>query len=223
MKIKALGKLRTLLVALTVLQVTTLGAESNNVEKVQYGTVLSNTIAFKSPNAVGEAYGYIFEGEELPIVDEVGNYYGLLMPNNDLIFIDKMYLEVPTVKENILGEEVVDYAKQFIGTPYVYGGNSLTTGVDCSGFVQQVYLNYGITLERRTADQYSKNGIFISKEDLQPGDLVFYGYSSNVTHVSIYIGNEQIIHCPAPGQTVSIAPLWQRGDAPLMGYKRILS
>ena len=127
----------------------------------------------------------------------------------------------PVVKTST-GEKVVAYAKQFIGTPYVSGGNSLTSGVDCSGFTQQVYKNFGINLQRSSRGQYASNGYAVSKSDLKPGDLVFYGYSS-VNHVAIYIGNSQIIHSPVPGKTVSIAPLWQRGDAPIIGYKRIFN
>lgn len=127
----------------------------------------------------------------------------------------------PEVKTST-GEKVVTYAKQFIGTPYVSGGNSLTSGVDCSGFTQQVYKNFGINLQRSSRSQYASNGYAVSKSDLKPGDLVFYGYSS-VSHVAIYIGDSQIIHSPVPGKTVSIAPLWQRGDAPIIGYKRIFN
>lgn len=125
----------------------------------------------------------------------------------------------PTVST---GEKVVEYAKQFIGTPYVSGGNDLNSGVDCSGFTQQVYKNFGVTLQRRSGDQYDCNGYAVSKEDLKAGDLVFYGYSS-VCHVAIYIGDDQVIHAPVPGKSVCIVPLWQRGDAPIIGYKRIFN
>ena len=127
---------------------------------------------------------------------------------------------VAVEKKVSTGEKVVAYAKKFIGTPYVRGGNSLTKGVDCSGFTQQVYKNFGVNLQRSPRSQYASNGYAVSKSDLKPGDLVFYGYSS-VSHVAIYVGNGQIIHSPAPGQSVHIAPLWQRGDAPIIGYKRI--
>ena len=126
----------------------------------------------------------------------------------------------PVEKKVSTGEKVVAYAKQFIGTPYVRGGNSLTKGVDCSGLTQQVYKNFGVSLQRSSRSQYASNGYAVSKSDLKPGDLVFYGYSS-VNHVAIYVGDGQIIHSPTPGKTVCIAPLWQRGDAPIIGYKRI--
>lgn len=119
------------------------------------------------------------------------------------------------------GEKVVAYAKQFLGTPYVSGGTNLKTGVDCSGFTQQVFKNFGINLQRTSRSQYSSNGYAVTKSNLQPGDLVFYGYGS-VSHVAIYIGNSQIIHAPTPGKRVCIAPLWQRGDAPVMGYRRVI-
>lgn len=120
------------------------------------------------------------------------------------------------------GQQVVDFAMDYIGTPYVSGGNNLNSGVDCSGFVQQVYKNFGISLERSSGSQYQTNGTSVKKEELQPGDLVFYGYS-NVNHVAIYIGNGQIVHAPVPGKTVCTAPLWQRGDADIIGYKRIFN
>lgn len=120
------------------------------------------------------------------------------------------------------GKQVAEYAKKYVGTPYVSGGNSLTKGVDCSGFVQQVYKHFNINLERCSRHQYASNGTSVTKSELQPGDLVFYGYGS-VNHVAIYIGNSQIIHAPTPGKRVCIAPLWQRGDARIIGYKRIIA
>lgn len=118
------------------------------------------------------------------------------------------------------GQQVVDFALKYIGTPYVSGGNSLKSGVDCSGFVQQVYKEFDVNLERSSRSQYTSNGTSVKKADLKPGDLVFYGYSS-VNHVGIYIGDGKIVHAPVPGKTVCVAPLWQRGDADIIGYKRI--
>ena len=88
---------------------------------------------------------------------------------------------------------IINYAMQFEGVPYVYGGSS-PNGFDCSGFVQYVFGNNGIDLPR-TADYQAEVGIPVSKEDLQPGDLVFFaGDYVNVSHVGIYVGNGQMIH-----------------------------
>lgn len=86
------------------------------------------------------------------------------------------------------GQAVVDYASQFVGNKYVYGGNSLTNGIDCSGFVQQVYAHFGVSLPRTSTSQRSV-GRAVSVSDIQPGDIVCYS-----GHVAIYAGNGQIVH-----------------------------
>ena len=93
------------------------------------------------------------------------------------------------------GAAVVAYGKQFIGTPYVWGGTNLNTGVDCSGFVYAVYKNFGITLSRSSASMTS-NGVEVSKANLQAGDLVFFntGGNSSISHVGIYCGDGTYVH-----------------------------
>ena len=93
------------------------------------------------------------------------------------------------------GSAVVSYGKQFIGTPYVWGGTNLRTGVDCSGFVYSVYKNFGITLNRSSASMVS-NGVEVSKSNLQAGDLVFFnsGGDSKISHVGIYCGDGTYVH-----------------------------
>ena len=86
------------------------------------------------------------------------------------------------------GSSVVDYATQFVGNPYVWGGTSLTSGADCSGFVQSVYANFGVSLPRTSYEQQNA-GTEVSYSDAQPGDLICYG-----GHVAIYMGNGRIVH-----------------------------
>ena len=91
-------------------------------------------------------------------------------------------------------QDVVDYALQFVGNPYVYGGTNPNTGADCSGFTRYVMSHAaGVSLSR-TAAQQSKTGPGISESDVKPGDLVFYGSGSYVNHVAIYIGNGKVVH-----------------------------
>lgn len=88
-----------------------------------------------------------------------------------------------------LGQSIVNYAKQFLGNPYVYGGTSLTNGADCSGFVQSVYAHFGISLPRTSSAQRSAGYSVGSLSNAKPGDLIcYYG------HVGIYIGDNAIIH-----------------------------
>lgn len=86
------------------------------------------------------------------------------------------------------GQAVVNYAKQFIGNPYVYGGTSLTNGADCSGFVMSVYAAFGVSLPRTSSAQRSA-GYEVSLSEIQPGDLVCYS-----GHIGIYAGNNTLIH-----------------------------
>ena len=91
------------------------------------------------------------------------------------------------------GQAIVDYACQFIGNPYVWGGTSLTNGTDCSGFTQSVLANFGISISRTAASQ-SGGGTAVDMSNLQPGDLLFYDNGSGIGHVSMYIGNGQVVH-----------------------------
>lgn len=108
-----------------------------------------------------------------------------------------------------LREAITAYALQFVGNPYVYGGNSLTNGTDCSGFVKLIYAEFGYSLERRASYQYKYNGTQISIDQLRPGDLVFYG-SGEVEHVGMYIGNGQIVHASNSRTGIIVANLYYR-------------
>ena len=92
-----------------------------------------------------------------------------------------------------LRSQIVDYAMQFLGNKYVSGGNSLTSGTDCSGFTSLIYADFGYSISRTPAGQLSSAGRSIDYESAQPGDIICYG-SGKCTHVGLYIGNGQIIH-----------------------------
>lgn len=114
---------------------------------------------------------------------------------------------VATATTSSLGQQVVDYAKQYLGTPYVYGGNG-PSSFDCSGFTSYVYRHFGYTLNRTASGQLS-NGTSVSKSELQPGDLVFFRYNTSkaASHVGIYIGGGQFIHASTNTYTVKIDTL----------------
>lgn len=106
------------------------------------------------------------------------------------------------------GNEIVAYAKQYLGYDYVYGGSSPKTGFDCSGFTSYVYKHFGYNLSRSSVGQAS-NGTKVSKEDLKPGDLVIYKNTSltKIGHVGIYIGDNKMIHASEPGVGVTITDI----------------
>ena len=106
-------------------------------------------------------------------------------------------------------QSVVNFALQFVGNPYVYGGTSLTNGADCSGFVQSVMANFGISLPRTAASQ-STVGTPVSLDSIQPGDLLFYQGSGGIGHVSMYIGNGQVVHASNPTSGIIVSDIGYR-------------
>lgn len=149
----------------------------------------------------------VAKGEELEVIEVLDGWVKCAL-NTDEVYVKAEYVEVKngfntavTLAQLRYGMEVSDvrvdlceYAIQFVGNPYVWGGTSLTKGADCSGFVLSVFKNYGITLPHYSKSQ-SDYGTEISYKDAQPGDLLFYGSSaSSISHVAIYIGDGQIVH-----------------------------
>ncbi|MBO7600709.1 MAG: C40 family peptidase [Lachnospiraceae bacterium] len=96
-----------------------------------------------------------------------------------------------------LGQQVIDYAVQFVGNPYVYGGTSLTNGCDCSGFVMSIYAHFGVKLPR--TGQRNSGYAISSLAEAQPGDILCYS-----GHVALYMGNNQIVHAATPSQGIVI-------------------
>ncbi len=105
-------------------------------------------------------------------------------------------------------QEMVDFALQFVGNPYVWGGTSLTNGADCSGFVQSVYKQFGISLPRVASDQ-ANAGTRISVEEALPGDLIFYAENGLVYHVVIYIGDGKVVHASSSASGIKVSNLYR--------------
>jgi cell wall-associated NlpC family hydrolase len=103
------------------------------------------------------------------------------------------------------GNEVVNYAYKFLGKPYVYGAAG-PNAFDCSGLTQYVYNKFGICLSRTTYSQVSE-GTRVNRNDLRPGDLVFFNTEGSISHVGIYIGNGEFIHAPRTGKPVMVSSL----------------
>ena len=110
----------------------------------------------------------------------------------------------PEKAASISSNEIIAYAENFMGTPYEWGAVGPNT-FDCSGFVQYVYSHFGIKIGRTTYDQIY-NGEFVSRENLEPGDLVFFGTGSP-HHVGLYVGNNTYIHAPRTGDVIKKSPL----------------
>lgn len=159
----------------------------------------------------------IAKGEELEYVETLGDWVHVTIDDEDA-YVFAEYVDVKTTLETAITMsellygngvsnvrvDLVEYAKQFLGNPYVYGGTSLTKGTDCSGFTQGVFKKFGIKLDRTSGAQ-SKNGTAIKSSELKPGDLVFYSKNGSINHVAIYIGGGQVIHASSPKSGIKIS------------------
>ena len=106
-----------------------------------------------------------------------------------------------------LGHKIANFALEQLGLDYVWGGAS-PSGFDCSGLVSYVYKNFGISVTRNASGQYRDNGVLVAREDLALGDLVFFSKNgSTITHVGIYIGDNEFVHASRPGVGVVISRL----------------
>lgn len=169
------------------------------------------------PNTDSEILSTMGEGETLEVLEELDGWIKVLIDDEEG-YISSDYAVVKqnldtaiTMTELMYGEGVSDvrvelcqYAKQFIGNPYVWGGTSLTKGADCSGFTLSVFKKYGMTLPHHSGSQ-AQMGKKVSLSEAKAGDLVFYSNGKRVNHVAIYIGGGQVVHASSPRTGIKIS------------------
>ncbi len=168
-------------------------------------------------NTDAEIITSIPNGEELEVVESEGDWIRVYLDDEE-VFVAAEYVQVDakldtaiTMTELLYGQGVSDvrvdlcqYAKEFLGNPYVWGGTSLTNGADCSGYVLSIFKKYGVTLPHSSRAQ-ANYGTTIKLSEAQPGDLIFYGKGQTINHVAIYIGNGQVIHASSPKTGIRIS------------------
>ena len=184
---------------------------------IGYGKVSAGGSTLNMRSGAGTSYGVVSSLPDGTIVEIVGinNGWYKIQYGGKTGYVSSDYMV--TVKDSVgsrstaeaasssaIGDQIVAYAKQFLGVPYVYGGNGPNC-FDCSGFTKYVYAHFGVTLNRTATDQLA-NGTSVSKSQLQPGDLVFFRANTTkpVSHVGIYIGNGQFIHASTNTYSVQI-------------------
>ena len=175
-----------------------------------------------TPSLEGEVINLVAYGEELEVVEELDGWVKVLYDGEEA-YVSAEYVSVGrnlktalNMSEFLYGEgvsdvrvELCEYAKQFLGNPYVWGGTSLTKGADCSGFVLSVFAKYGIGLPHSSRAQ-ANMGTKISMSEARPGDLVFYSKGGRINHVAIYIGGGQVIHASSPKTGIRITSAYYR-------------
>jgi len=153
---------------------------------------------------------------------EVDDYEGYI--SSDYAKVELKLKTGNTLKELAYGTGVsdvrvalVNYALQFVGNRYVWGGESLTKGVDCSGFTMKVYEHFGVYLPHYSGSQ-PNHGTKISRDQIRPGDLIFYGNGSRINHVAIYIGNNQVVHASNARDGIKISKAFYRTPVCIVSY-----
>ena len=168
-------------------------------------------------NTDSEVITLVPRGEELEVSAVEGDWVRVFL-DDDEVYVSAEYVEVSaelgtavTMSELLYGQGISDvrvdicqYAKEFIGNPYVWGGTSLTKGADCSGFVMSIFKKYGVKLPRNARAQ-ANCGTVIKVSEAKPGDLIFYAKGKTINHVAIYIGNGQVVHASSPKTGIRIS------------------
>lgn len=185
----------------------------------------SNTMTLNArtePNTECSIWTTIAEGEELQVLEDMGDWVKVDI-DGDTCYVAREFVslteELPkamTLTEMRYGEgvsnvrvDMVQYACQFVGNRYVWGGTSLTNGVDCSGFTMRIYEKYGIYLPHSSKAQ-ANCGTRISSSEAKPGDLFFYGSGKSINHVAMYIGGGQVVHASSAKTGIKISNAFYR-------------
>jgi cell wall-associated NlpC family hydrolase len=186
---------------------------------VKSGITTASSLNLRSgPGPDFKIVGHLVKGSTVSILGLSGDWYKVKTTNGDIVWANKSFITVRSSnvsrgdarsQSNVsLGQKLVDFAKQFLGVGYVWGGTS-PNGFDCSGLIKYTYQNFGIPLER-VASAQAKEGTFVSKDNLIPGDLVFFdtnGTRRYINHVGMYIGDGKFIQASSGYSKVVISTL----------------
>ena len=178
-------------------------------EKV-YGQVVTDVLNVRSgPGTNYAVCGSLNSGAVVEVLDTIGGLGGWYKIANGYVSSDYVaQVDASVAASSGKGSQIAQYALQYVGCPYVYGGSS-PSGFDCSGFTTYVMKHFGYSINR-TASSQMDNGTSVSKSQLQPGDLVFFNSgnsSKRATHVGIYTGNGQFVHASTSTTGVIISDL----------------
>ena len=179
-------------------------AVSRAFEAMDHLTVTVNTDTLNvrtEPREDAEILDRLDEDESYDVIESRGDWIEIELDTDSTGYVFANYvslgytlgraIEYEDPRETIR-QQIVDYAMQFIGNPYRWGGESLTNGCDCSGFTMLIYRHFGISLEHHSASQAGR-GRKVTAEEMQPGDLIFYSGGGGINHVTMYIGGGKCI------------------------------
>lgn len=172
------------------------------------------------PSTDAKIWTQISNNERYPVLKQIDGWVQIELEENSSAYVSTDYVDVryalpEAIKFSPLEEkanaqaslrtQIVNYALQFLGNPYVWGGTSLTKGADCSGFTMSVYSHFGIGLPHYSGSQAGM-GKAVKSGEMRPGDLIYYANSGGkINHVAMYIGNGQIVHAASRRSGIKIS------------------
>jgi len=200
----------------TTQQAATLSLATINVNTT--GTVKATKLNVRSgPSTSYPIVHKLYQGNRVKVIGILNGWSKIQLSDGRRVWVSKAYLslDMESTSREVRVNKVIATAKSLLGTPYVWGGDSIADGgFDCSGFTQYAFKSVGYNINRISVDQ-AKQGQNVAKENLQPGDLVFSSLAGNgrISHVGIYIGSGKMIHSPKTGDVVKITDIttsyWQ--------------
>ncbi|HHV59871.1 MAG TPA: SH3 domain-containing protein [Clostridiaceae bacterium] len=182
-------------------------------EPYMIGVMIASDVNVRSgPSTDHYVVGSLDKGDEIKITGRSGNWYSIKYEDGLDAWVFGDYVRVVdsgSSRGNDLATRIIKYAKNLLGIKYVYGGNSPSEGLDCSGFVKYVFNHFGIDIYRVAADQATQ-GEYVDRSELKPGDLVFFdtnGGHDYINHVGIYVGGNEFIHASSGKGSIVISEL----------------
>ena len=176
------------------------GASAGGSSKYAVVTAKTGLNLRSDPDAGGNVLSILNYNETAEVISISGQWVKVKSSSGNTGYVSADFVEYSDqapAADLSLGQQIIEYGRNFLGTPYSWGGTNLTKGVDCSGFVYSVMKNFGISLQRCSRDMATE-GYYVAKDQLSTGDLVFFDTSGAnngvVSHVGIYIGNGDYIH-----------------------------
>lgn len=164
-------------------------------------TIETETLNVRTePSENAEIWDMLDQSEKYDVIESLGDWIQIEVDNDSTGYVSANYVTlgyslgraIEYEEQDNQRQEIVDYAMQYIGNPYVWGGESLTGGCDCSGFTMLVYRHFGVSLTHYSVDQ-SREGTRVTEDEMQPGDLIFYAKGGTINHVTMYIGNGKCV------------------------------
>ena len=174
------------------------------------GTLTGDCVRFRTgPSLNDSVTRYLYRGDRVQVLGKEGDWYKVLLDGKTgYVYSTYVALDADKPQASEAVSSILDLARDQLGISYVYGGASPSTGFDCSGLVYYCFTKNGYSMNRTASGQY-RQGVSVSKEDLKPGDLVFFASTGGwyIGHVGIYLGDGEFIHASSGGRRIMVSKL----------------